>query len=287
MDIKGKKIVVTGSAGFIGSRLVVELKKKGAEVIEFDIKNKVDLTKWETIPKTDGVDIVYHLAALIYVPYSFQHPRETYFTNIGGTINILELCRSNDARMILASSYVYGNSKNVPIDENCPIAPTNPYTRSKAICEELCRSYHNDHGISCTVLRPFNVYGEGQDDRFLIPYIIKQIEENGKIVLDDPNPKRDFLYVDDMVNAYIKAGKYDKSKFEIINIGYGKSYSIREVVDMIVSCYNRKIDVTYLNKRRKGEVMDTVADISKAERLLGWEPKVSIKEGLRRMVVGG
>lgn len=284
MDLKGKKIVVTGSAGFIGSRVVVKLKEEGAEVIEFDIKNKIDLTEWKTIPKTDGVDIIYHLAAIMYVPYSFQHPRETYFTNIGSTINMLELCRNNNARMILASSYVYGDLSGVSINESCPINPTNPYMVSKVVCEELCKSYHDDYDISCTILRPFNIYGEGQDDRFLIPHIIKQIEENGKIVLDNSNPKRDFLHIDDMVNAYIKAGEYDKSKFEIINIGYGKSYSVREIVDIIVSCYNRTIEVTYLNKRRKGEIMDTVADISKAKRLLGWVPNVSVKEGLRRMV---
>lgn len=285
MDLKGKKIVVTGSAGFIGSRLVVELRKEGAEIIEFDIKNKIDLTKWESIPKIDGVDVVYHLAAITFVPYSFQHPRETYFTNVGSTLNMLELCRNNNAKMVLASSYVYGNPNMLPIDENCPINPTNPYMRSKAICEELCKSYHNDYGINCIILRPFNVYGKGQDERFLIPSIIKQIEENGKIVLNDPDPRRDFLHVDDMVSAYITAGEYDKSKFEIINIGYGKSYSIREVVDMIVSCYDREIEVTYHNKRRKGEVMDTIADISKAKRLLRWEPKVSINEGLKRMIM--
>jgi len=249
---------------------------------------RVDIRDWRSVEEAGNafgrLDIVYHLAALMYVPYSFEHPRETFEVNVLGTLNILELCRLHQIKKIVfSSSYVYGTPEFLPIDEGHPLKPANPYARSKAMGEDLCRAFHDDYGLKCIVLRPFNVYGPDQRDNFLIPSILNQIER-GTVELNDPEPKRDFLYVDDAVEAYIKAGGDSVSDFEVFNIGSGSSSSVREIVSNILDAWGKQVDVKYKNLKRKNEVMDVVADIRKAAGKLGWTPEVGMKEGIKRYV---
>jgi UDP-glucose 4-epimerase len=233
----------------------------------------------------ERVDIVYHLAAIMFIPYAIKNPGKVYQVNVGGTINILEYCRLNDiSKLIFASSYVYGEPDYLPVDETHPIKPTNPYTRSKVVSEELCRGYSEDHGIKCVILRPFNIYGPGQNEEFLIPLILKQIREGTIIELKDPEPKRDLLYVNDMIEAYIKAGEYFKNQFEIFNIGSGKSYSVQNIVDMIVQLVDKKVEIKYTGERRENEVMDTIASIEKAITKLNWQPTIELKDGLELVI---
>jgi UDP-glucose 4-epimerase len=197
---------------------------------------------------------------------------------------MLELARiNNDTAFIFASSYVYGQPQYLPIDEQHPINPMTPYNKSKALGEELCRSYHEDYGLKCVVLRAFNIYGIGQKDSFLIPGILKQIGSK-EILLDDPEPRRDFLYVEDAVEAYIKAADYSGSEFDVFNIGSGKSYRVDEIVKKIIAATGSKSGVKYRQQRRENEIMNTIADISKAKAKLGWEPKNTIDEGLSKMI---
>ena len=183
---------------------------------------------------------------------------------------------------MFVSSYVYGQPQYLPIDEKHPVQPTNPYMRSKVLGEELCRAYNNDFGIKCIILRPFNVYGAGQSGDLLIPSIIAQFQA-GKIELKDSVPKRDYIYISDLISALIETGKFN-GHFEIFNIGCGKSYSVKEIVDKIVQLYGKEVKINYKNERRKNEIMDVVADIGKAKEKLGWEPKVSIDEGLSNII---
>ena len=282
---RGKVAVVTGSSGFIGQHLVKALAEKGAKVVELDIKNGVDLTDWNQVSKIGSFDFLFHLAAKTFVPDSYQNPRDFYYTNITGTINILELCRIHKAKIIFASSYIYGNPKYLPIDEEHPIAAFNPYSETKIIGEQLCEGYHRNFGVPVVILRPFNIYGMGQNENFLIPSIIKQAKA-GSILLKDPEPKRDMLYVDDIVEAYIKAAEYDQRDYEVFNIGSGKSYSVREIVNTVIKLFDHKIDVKFSGEKRKNEVLDTIADISKANDLLWWTPSISIEYGLKKMVKG-
>jgi UDP-glucose 4-epimerase len=212
------RVLLTGSSGFIGGFLKSALLKRNFEVRTFD-QESGDIKKWDDL-KDISVDVIYHLAAITYVPFSFENPRVTYETNVVGTLNILELCRLNTVKkLIFTSAYVYGYPKHLPINEEHPVNPTNPYMHSKLIGEEMCQKYSELYGIPCTVIRPFNIYGEGQDERFLIPTILKQAGRNGTIVLENPEPKRDFLYVGDLVDAHLKAAE-NNSKFDIFNIGY-------------------------------------------------------------------
>jgi UDP-glucose 4-epimerase len=285
MNLNGKRILVTGSSGFIGRNLVGELKRHDVKIITLTdpVGRKIDVRDWQKIKEIDDIDTVYHLAAKTYVPYSFENPRETYEVNVLGTLNILELCRLRDVeKIVFVSSYIYGQPQYLPIDETHPVQPTNPYMRSKVLGEELCRAYNNDFGIKCIILRPFNIYGVGQSRDFLISTIIAQLQ-GGKIELKDPEPKRDYIYISDLISALIEAGKFD-GNFKIFNIGYGDSYSVKEIVDKIVQLYGKEVKISYNNARRKNEVMDVVADIRKAKAKLGWEPRVSFEDGLKRCV---
>ena len=285
MNINGKRILVTGSSGFVGKNLVVELKRHNVEVINLTDPegNRIDVRDWQKIKEIADIDMVYHLAAITYVPFSFENPRETYDVNVLGTLNILELCRlRNVEKIVFVSSYVYGQPRYLPIDEEHPVQPTNPYMRSKVFGEELCRAYNNDFGIKCIILRPFNIYGVGQSGDFLIPSIISQLQD-GKVILKDPEPKRDYIFISDLISALIKVEKFNRG-FEIFNIGYGKSYSVKEIVELIVQLNGKEVKINYKNERRKNEIMDVVADIRKAKEKLGWEPKININDGLKRCV---
>jgi len=284
MDLGGKRIIVTGSDGFVGSHLVPRLRQERAEVIPVDISKDIDVIKWEHVKDYQDIDIIYHLAAKTYVPATAEDPRETYLVNFVGTLNMLELGRrSKIKRFIFASSYVYGNPKYIPISEEHPINPMNPYSRSKTLGEDVCRAYYEDYGLRCVIIRAFNVYGERQRDSFLVPSILKQIN-NEEIELEDPKPRRDFLYVKDLVEAYVRAAEYSGSDFEIFNIGSGVSYSVDEIVRTILILSGKKARVRYRHRRREKEVMETIANIEKAKKMLGWVPMTPLEQGLKTYI---
>jgi len=282
MQLKDKHVVVTGSDGFVGRYLVQALKDRDAKVTPFDITEGCDITKWSDFGNIDKADAVFHLAAKTFVPASQNSPRETYEVNVTGTANVLEMCRANGARMIFASSYVYGNPQYLPTDEKHPVNPTNPYARSKVMGEELCRAYHEDHGVPCVLLRPFNIFGPGQDQNFLIPEIVGQLKAGNTLTLQDLTPRRDLLYIGDAVDAYVKAGEYDESDFEVFNIGYGESFSVEEVARKLIELSGKDVDLKSLGVERQGAINDTVADTSKARELLKWKPSVDLATGLEK-----
>lgn len=290
MTLTNKRVLLTGAGGFVGSHLYRELKNQGAIVLAPAGKDgqRVDVRDWQGMAEfgqlMGHVDVVYHLAAKTFVPYSFANPRETFEINVLGTLNLLEICRLHSVgRLIYASSYVYGDPAYLPVDEKHPAMPNNPYARSKLIGETLCKAFHDDYGLKCIILRPFNIFGEEQDSAFLIPSILAMIER-GKIELMDPDPRRDFLYIADAVDAYMKAGDYAGADFGVFNIGSGCSYSVREIVDQVVVEWGDSVSVGYRNSRRRNEVMDVVANIDKARQSLGWEPRIGLREGLSRYV---
>lgn len=281
---KNKTVLVTGGRGFIGSSLLNRLEREGTKVVSIDSKaglDVCDLKQLSDTAKGHHIDLVYHLAALSYVPYAWEHPHEVYQKNITGTLNVLELCRQQDIqKTVQISSYVYGKPEYLPVDEDHPIHPASPYNWSKFIGEKLCEAYSRDFGVRCVVLRPFNIYGIGQNPDFLIPTIIDQVSKSNEVVLADLRPKRDYLYLDDMIDALITAGNYTPTGIDFFNIGYGKSYSVEEIVGEIGRIAGKKVTIKCLDQQRKGEVLDVVADISKAERILKWRPQIDLSAGL-------
>ena len=279
------KILITGYSGFIGSYLLKRLNQTKHELILADIANGTDICDWHKVKQFEGIDVVIHLANLSFVPASYIEPKRFYETNYLSTLNMLELCRLNNAKLIFFSSYVYGHPQYQPIDENHPVQAFNPYAQTKVICESLCEGYNRDFNVPVTIFRPFNIYGKGQNPDFLIPTIISQAQ-NGKIIIKDDRPKRDYIHVEDIVEAILKAVEADNDDKSIrkYNLGTGISYSVKEIVDMVCGFFDSKIEYLCTNEIRPNDVLDTVADISKIKKELGWEPKISIREGLQKML---
>lgn len=278
--IDKKVIGITGSAGFIGSRLVRRLRTEKAGIVELDLQNGVDVTKWRAVKDIRGIDVLVHLAAHVSVADSFREPRKFLNANVNGTLNMLEVCRRCNARMIYASSsQVYGVPSYLPVDERHPVEGLNPYAISKLLGEEMCKGYYRTFGLKTTIARAFNVYGPFQSSDSLISSIARQAG-TGRIVLKDPSPKRDYVFVDDVVDAYARLCEYGTSDFEIFNIGMGKSYSVQEVVDTTIEVIDNSIEVEFTNERRSNEIDEIRADISQAKTLMGWEPRISLKTGI-------
>ena len=242
---------------------------------------KIELTStWLNIPKTD---IVIHLAAKTFVPASWNDPIPFFETNTLGTTRALEYCRIHQAKLIFISSYLYGNPESLPIYETAPINTPNPYALSKKISEDICSFYAANYGVSVIILRPFNIYGFGQPASFLIPLLINQLLTQQSFHVKDLIPKRDYLYISDLINAIIKA--ISLSDFEIINIGSGLSYSVQEIIETIQEISGTAYPINSEHQIRKEEIMNTVAGISKAATLLNWSPQISLKEGLSKMIL--
>ncbi|MFC2141359.1 NAD-dependent epimerase/dehydratase family protein [Acidobacteriota bacterium] len=280
---KAEVIAVTGSKGFIGHHLVDKLRKTEHKLLEIDIAAGTDILSIDDMNKLPPFGVMVHLAAKTFVPESYIESRGFYQTNIMGTINCLELCKKNNANMIFASTYVYGKPKYLPIDERHPIDTWNPYATSKIVGEHLCEAYSRDFSVNCHILRIFNIYGQGQDKRFLVPTIIDGVIK-GKLKLENATSKRDFVYYLDVLNALILCIYSKNSGCFVYNVGSGKSSSVEQVVDIVMSIMNRDVEVEYGNIVRKSEVHNVVADISKIESAMGWVPEYSLEDGLNMQI---
>jgi UDP-glucose 4-epimerase len=276
---------VTGSSGFIGRHLVHALKDSGYDVLEISrTANSTDVTDWNQVEKIPAQDMIFHLAGITNIQNAFSQPRDVYFTNCVGTLNMLEWCRINDIeKMVYVSTFVYGIPQYLPVDEMHPTDPNNPYSQSKLIGEELCEAYARDHGLNITILRLFNIYGPRQTGNFLVPQILRQLSD-GEVVLGDPSPKRDFLYISDVIYALIAASTSDVDGCNVYNIGSGESYPAGEVADMLADIYfeqtGKNVSIKYSYDKRKSEISDTIANIDKAKNDLQWIPQVDIRTGL-------
>jgi len=276
------RILVTGASGFIGKHLVPKLRDNHHDVIEANSRSGdiADEGTWQSFPQ---VDVVIHLAGRTFVPDSWLDSAGFLKTNFLGTIAALEYCKNNDARLVYLSSYLYGNPEKLPISESAPLYANNPYALSKKLTEEACQFYSDSFGVKITVLRPFNVYGPGQSELFLIPSIIDQTSLGDVIRVKDLEPKRDYVYIDDLVSAIIKAiGLYQG--FSVFNIGTGLSYSVAELIGLIQEIKGSKLTCISSEERRPDEILDCRADIAQATRCLGWKPETDLKSGLRAVI---
>jgi NAD dependent epimerase/dehydratase len=304
----GRSVFVSGAGGFIGSHLVERLARAGARVTafvrytssgragfvdEFDpvVGSEIevvlgDLRDEDAVRRAiDGVDTVLHLGALIGIPYSYVHPRETADTNIGGTLNVLLSARDLDVeRVVLASSSeVYGTARRVPIDEEHPLQAQSPYSASKIAADKLGESFAATFSTPVVVLRPFNTYGPRQSARAVIPTIVTQAIAGDEVVLGNLLPTRDFTYVADTVDGFLAAGSSDAAVGRVINLGTGNEISIGDLAALIAEILGREISIRQQNVRMRpgdSEVERLLSDNRLARELLGWEPKTSLREGL-------
>ncbi len=283
----GTSVLVTGADGFIGRALVARLKRDGCRVSSVDKAAGFDVCDWSHFKclLRRRWDLVYHLAGVMHVPSSWKHPRETFSTNVLGTLNVLEFCRlSKVSHLVFVSSAMYGMPEYLPIDERHPVDPTNPYSWSKSTAEDLCRAYGKLFGMNITILRPFNIYGRGQRPDFLVPSVVEQVRRSGSVKVNDLAPKRDYLHIDDMTEAFVAAGRKKKQGVDVFNIGSGKSHSVREVIDAAFEAAGAPRKVSVTGKKRRGDIPDVVADIRAAQRDLKWSPEVDLREGIASMM---
>lgn len=275
-----KIVVAFDNSGFVGNRICQLLDRTDVEIVK--LHNNIDLSEENVIDRIPKADHFIHMANLVHVPTSYQDPYSFYRVNYMTTLNALEYCRKNQAHLIYASSYIYGAPDYLPVDEKHPIKPFNPYAQTKAICEKLCEGYSRDFGVEVTILRIFNVYGEGQGGNLLIPELMAQIKEGEKIIhLKSGEPRRDFVYVDDVANAFVTCLDM-KNSYSVYNICSGVSYSIKELTEIIKKHLNYKLDFVFSDSDRKNEVDETVGSYEKIKNELGWVPQVVLEEGLLR-----
>lgn len=279
-----KNILVTGSSGFIGKELVKILLKKGFRVIELNSSdgNILELNLIERY-KNEIIDHIFHLAAKTFVPDSWENPTSFYTTSVMGTNNILELCRDKKASLTFVSAYLYGEPEKLPISEDDKIKSNNPYAHSKYLAEELCRFYAEYYNVKITIARPFNIYGKNQKEIFLIPHIINQVLKNDVINVKDLYPKRDYIYLNDLVVGLLKTVD-SKEHFSIYNFGSGSSLSVKNIIDIIQKIAKTTKEVHSEKQERQNEIMDVIADISKAKQELNWEPKYSFEDGIQEIL---
>jgi len=308
-----EKVLVTGAAGFIGSHLTEELVRANCIVhalVHYNFKNnwgwleylpneilneiniiQSDITDPYAVSKAvKGIDIVYHLAALIAIPYSYEAPASYVSTNISGTLNILQACLDNGINRVIhtSTSEAYGTAQYTPIDENHPLVGQSPYSATKIAADKLAESYYCSFGLPVVTIRPFNTFGPRQSARAIIPTIITQaISDKQEINVGSLSPIRDLSYVKDTVKAFIDAKGCEIAIGQVINIGRGNSISIGQLASLILKICNSNAKIVTKDERlrpERSEVMELICDNSKAKELLGWEPQYSLQQGLEKTV---
>jgi nucleoside-diphosphate-sugar epimerase len=296
MTWNGKRVLVTGARGFIGKYLVAGLLGQGAEIkgLTIEASPASDRIQWVKGDITDhssikgvcrDVDVIFHLAAISNVDASVRDPLRTINTNTMGTANLLEEARAGMAKkfVYISSAHVYGVPRYVPVDEAHPTVPREAYAASKIASEQIVQAYANSYGLDFAILRPFNVFGAGQDTSFLIPGVITQALKNGAIRVGNTDPKRDFLYVDDCVSGFMSVGDRGTG---IYNIGSGEDRSIASVVEKIRDIVDPGMTIESDESRKRAgkvEIPRMCADVSRL-KALGWTPAVGFGEGLARTV---
>lgn len=282
-----KRIIVAGAKGFVGSNLCTLLGKtpETYKIIPIDISDGLDLSNRMQCEKIEQFDVFVHLANLAYVPASYENPEIFYRINYATTLNALELCRKYKARFVYVSSYIYGTPQYLPVDENHPTQPFNPYAQTKVICESLCEGYFRDFGVPIIILRPFNIYGKGQKGNLLIPEIIQQLKQKNSVVqLKDPYPKRDYVNVIDVASALKVCIDFKNSKIRKYNLCSGNSYSVRELTEIINANLKDKVIFKFSESDRPNEVNETKGSNKKIEEELGWIPSIDLFQGISDII---
>ncbi len=306
---QNKKVLVTGADGFIGSHLTEKLAKEGAHVRAFVYYNSFGRRGWldetnsslmknieiflgdirdsnRVLEAVEGQEIVFHLASLIAIPYSYSAPDSYVQTNIGGTLNTMNACRKVSVHRIIhtSTSEVYGTAQYVPIDEKHPLQGQSPYSATKIGADMIAESFYRSFNLPVAIVRPFNTYGPRQSARAVIPTIISQLFIGKKhIKLGALSPTRDFNYVADIVSGFIKTALCDKARGQVINLGSGQEISINDLAKTLMKITGIEVDIVKEKKRLRpsdSEVNRLLCDATRAREWAGWTPQYSLEQGL-------
>ncbi len=313
MNWRGVRVLVTGAGGFIGSHLTEELARRGARVralVRYNSRSHwgflEDLPR-ELAPRVEirpgdvcdpyfvgklaeSQEVVFHLAALIAIPYSYAAPQSFLSVNAQGTLNVLEACLRHKIKKLVhtSTSEVYGTARYVPINEGHPLQGQSPYSASKIAADQLAESFHRCFGLPVAIARPFNTFGPRQSARAVIPTIVSQVlSGKPRLALGDLEPVRDFNYVADTVAGLLAVAEKKRAAGEVVNLGSGRGLAVREVAQRVLRLTGRKASFKREPARvrpGKSEVLRLVCDNRKAGRLLGWRPRFSLEKGLEATI---
>lgn len=308
MNWTDKKCLVTGAGGFIGSHLAEELVKQGAKVkalVHYNSRNDwglIELLPEEIRQELEVIagnvqdtymmrktvkdcNIVFHLAALIAIPYSYVAPESYVNANVKGTLNLLQACLDEGVEKVAhtSTSEIYGTAQYTPIDENHPLQGQSPYSASKIGADKIAESFYLSFNLPVATIRPFNTYGPRQSARAIIPSIIIQVLASSELKLGLLTPVRDLTYVKDTVDGFLKIAESDRAVGKVINIGTGIGITVGELAERIIGLVGKDVRVVREERRirpEKSEVMELICDRRKAKELIGWEPQYTLEEGL-------
>ena len=312
IDWGNKQVLVTGAGGFIASHLIEQLVQLGTHVRAFVRYNsRGDPGLLRLLPKAvfqeieviagdlrdlpavqaavKGVSHVFHLGALIAIPYSYLHPAEVIETNIIGTLNVLLSARETGIERVIhtSTSEVYGTALRVPIDEQHPLQGQSPYSASKIGADKIAESFYLSYGLPVVTIRPFNTYGPRQSNRAVVPTIITQALIGDVIYLGNLDARRDLTYISDTVNGFLRGGKIVGIEGRTINLGSGSEASVKDLVHEVITLLNKQVEIVVDPKRLrplKSEVQRLLSDNHQAHEILGWKPHVSLQEGLEKTI---
>lgn len=312
-DWTGKKVLVTGAGGFIGSHLTQHLVELGADVrafIRYNSRGDIGLLSYlppdlldrvEVLPgdlrdmygvlgALEGVEMVFHLGALIAIPYSYLHPAEVVETNVQGTLNVLLAARRHGTPRVIhtSTSEVYGTALRVPIDEDHPLQGQSPYSASKIGADKIAESFYCAYELPVVTVRPFNTYGPRQSARAVIPTIISQALTRDELHIGSLDTRRDFTYVGDTVSGFIKAAEApDDVLGDVYNLGTGVDVTIQQIIDAVFKITGKELPIIQESARmrpEKSEVRRLLSDNGKAKAELGWEPHVTFEQGIEQTI---
>ena len=312
MKLSNKSVLVTGAGGFVGSHLVEAMVQDGAKVkafVHYNSRNDWGMLEWVDkkvidqvevvsgdIRDSDGIrkivknqDIVFHLAALIGIPYSYVNPLDVAETNIQGTLNLLLASNESGIEKFIhtSTSEVYGTAQYVPINEKHPINPQSPYAASKASADQLALSFYYTYQLPVGIIRPFNIYGPRQSARSVIPNIIMQALSREKIRIGSLSSSRDLTYVSDSVKGFIQFAECDQTKGEVVNLGSENEISVKNLIEIIETNLNKKLNIVQESERirpEKSEVKRLVSNSEKAKKLFVWKPEIEIEQGIQKTI---
>ncbi|MFZ5955060.1 MAG: SDR family NAD(P)-dependent oxidoreductase [Nanoarchaeota archaeon] len=305
MEIKNKKVLITGAGGFIGSHLVEELIKLNADIFCFLSSNdevanlreiegcldqvKIiygDLKNYNEIKNAvEGKDIIFHLGALVSVSDSYEKPFDFFETNSLGTFNLLNASKMKKLKKIIitSSAEVYGNANGL-VDEEFPLHANSPYAASKVSAEKFAESFYFSYCLPVSIVRLFNVFGPRQSLKPIIPSIISKSLKDEKINIVNLYAKRDFIFVKDVIDAFLKIAESENSNGEVFNIGNAKVVSIKEILDIVERLMNKKIKNLEIKNTNENSEKLLICNNAKARKILKWEPKTSLEEGLKECI---
>jgi NAD dependent epimerase/dehydratase len=312
LKVNGRKVLVTGAGGFVGSHLVEALVQNGARLKAFvhynsrndwgmlELADKKTLDQVEVVSgdirDSDGArqmmkdqEIVFHLAALIGIPYSYLNPLDVADTNIQGTLNLILAAKEFGVEKFVhtSTSEVYGTAQHVPMDENHPVNPQSPYAATKASADQLALSFYYTYGLPLGIIRPFNVYGPRQSARSVVSSIIMQALTKDEIRIGTLSTSRDLTYVTDSVKGFVQFAECDEVVGQVVNLGSENEISVANLIESVGKNLGKRLKTVQENERirpEKSEVERLVSSSEKAKKLFGWKPQVDIEEGIQRTI---